>query len=61
MNRPRLEIDATGSKYLTVFYCDGDNYDQVIHEGFRFHKIDQDEVSKIPVLVLPMKKKGDPL
>jgi hypothetical protein len=58
MNRPRIDIDATGSKYLTVFYSEGDNYDNVIREGFRFHKISEAESVTIPVVVLPKNKGG---
>ena len=56
--RPRLEIDATGSRYLTVWYSpDNPDYDQVIRDGFKFHKVDDHEAKTIPVLVLPITRK----
>ena len=60
MQRPRLEIDATGNRYLTVYYHPDDrDYTRVIQDGFRFHKIDDTEAVKIPVVVLPMARKSN--
>ena len=60
MKRPRLEIDASGHRYLTVWYSsDRRDFTEIIEDAFKFHKIDEKESVTIPVIVLPINKKKE--
>ncbi|MGW8324949.1 MAG: hypothetical protein ACWGNI_04530 [Desulfobacterales bacterium] len=44
---------------MNVVKASNRDFTKIIREGFEFHKITDAEATKTPVLVLPVKKKGD--
>jgi len=58
MKRPQLHIDATGRRYLVVWFCPGNrDYTKIIRDAFELHKISAEDAIKIPVVVLPVRQK----